>query len=146
MIKQEVDRKTLINTDEDVDVDKITRETKNIMFGCTAVKGIDRLAGHYLVGNGNGDTIKYAKDGSGQKQIDTFSGHSMGVRSCEVNKKGTRLATCCEDHSLRIWDYDSCKAHNILAGHTDVVVSTFCEIANLNLDWRLLLERVDSGE
>jgi len=39
----------------------------------------------------------------------------------EVNKTGDKMISCCADHSLRIWDYKTCKAKLLLAGHTDVV-------------------------
>jgi len=56
-------------------------------------------------------------------KLDTFSGHSMGIRSMEVNPAGTKLASGCADHSIRIWDYDTCTGQQLLAGHTDFVVS-----------------------
>ena len=52
-----------------------------------------------------------------------LSGHSMGLRSLEVSKDGKTLVSGCEDHSLRLWDYQTGKAEKILAGHRDVVVS-----------------------
>jgi WD40 repeat protein len=47
----------------------------------------------------------------------------MGTRSLEVSKDGKKMVSGCEDHSLRIWDYESLKSEKILAGHHDVVVS-----------------------
>jgi len=33
-----------------------------------------------------------------------YEGHSYGIRDVQFNHNCTRLLTCCEDHSLRIWD------------------------------------------
>ena len=45
----------------------------------------------------------------------------MGIRNIEVTKDGKKMVSSCMDHSIRIWDFETCKAQNILAGHTDVV-------------------------
>lgn len=33
-----------------------------------------------------------------------YEGHSMGLRDCQFNHNCSRMLTCCEDHSLRLWD------------------------------------------
>ena len=45
----------------------------------------------------------------------------MGVRNMEVTKDGKKMVSCCMDHSIRVWDFDTCKSEQLLAGHTDVV-------------------------
>jgi WD40 repeat protein len=89
------------------------------------VKGVEALDGHFLVGDEQGNVIKYHKELASYSKLDTFSGHSLGIRSMEVNKSGTKLATGCADHSIRIWDYATCKGEKLLAGHSDLVVSIF---------------------
>jgi WD40 repeat protein len=56
--------------------------------------------------------------------LDMFAGHSKGIRSIELSKDNQTLISGCEDHSLRIWDFNTCKSRNILVGHLDVVVSS----------------------
>jgi len=55
------------------------------------------------------------------EQVDLFSGHSSGIRNIDFSRDQQYLITCCEDHSLRIWDYETGKAKHILSGHHDVV-------------------------
>ena len=31
------------------------------------------------------------------------------------------MLSCCEDHSMRLWDYQTCEAKIILTGHRDNV-------------------------
>jgi WD40 repeat protein len=48
----------------------------------------------------------------------------MGIRSLDVSKDASTLASGCSDHSIRLWDYNSGIAQNILVGHQDVVTGT----------------------
>ena len=52
-----------------------------------------------------------------------YEGHHSAIRDQVFNKDCSRMLTCCEDHSLRLWDAHSCKAIGLFAGHTDFVVS-----------------------
>jgi len=92
------------------------------MYSCLAVRD-PQYEGEYLVGDQMGSIGKFKMDLARQKHEDTFFGHSGGIRSMEISKDGKRLASCCADHSIRLWDFATCKAQNILAGHHDVVVS-----------------------
>jgi WD40 repeat protein len=120
----------------DAELEGILKNTSNILYSCLAVKGDPEYEGHYLVGDEMGNVGKFKSDYGTESQLDTFSGHSMGIRSMEVQKG--KLLTGCMDHSIRIWDYDTCKATTILAGHHDVVVSLFFANSDLflSLDWR----------
>lgn len=53
--------------------------------------------------------------------VDLFSGHSMSIRSIDFSRDNKYLITGCEDHSLRVWDYQTGKAQHLLSGHHDVV-------------------------
>ena len=61
-----------------------------------------------LVGAEDKKITKYRYD-FGKKQplelMDTYVGHSSGIRSIEVDKNCTKILTGCMDHSLRLWDY-----------------------------------------
>jgi WD40 repeat protein len=98
-------------------------QISNQLWACTSVKGVEQLDGHFLVGDELGQIIKYKMDLAEYSKLDTFFGHSLAIRSLEVNKSGTKLASGCADHSIRIWNYESCQAEKLLAGHTDLVVS-----------------------
>lgn len=41
------------------------------------------------------------------ERVGTYLGHSNSVRSVTVNTDSTKLLSCCEDHSLRVWNYDT---------------------------------------
>jgi len=48
----------------------------------------------------------------------------MGIRSLDVSKDAMTLASGCMDHSIRLWEYKTGQAKNILCGHQDVVTGT----------------------
>lgn len=98
-------------------------EFSNIMYISRAVKGVPGEEGTFLVGAQDKTITKFQIDSEQVHVRDYYSGHSMGLRSIEVSKDGSKLASGCEDHSIRIWEYESCKPTKILAGHHDVVVS-----------------------
>ena len=107
------------------------KEISNIMFGLRTVKGVGSEEGTILVGAEDQCITKY-KFGYGDVQaVDVFKGHSMGIRSIEHNPDCTKILTGCEDHSLRTWDYTTCKPLNILSGHRDVVVSKIFHIHSI---------------
>ena len=62
MVKAEYERRTLVKTDEEVDLNQIQKETSNVMYGCLAVKSPEHLQDHYLVGDEHGNTMKYTFD------------------------------------------------------------------------------------
>ena len=53
-----------------------------------------------------------------------YEGHYAAIRDQVWNKDCSRFLTCCEDHSLRIWDTATCKPLALFAGHSDFVVSS----------------------
>lgn len=53
--------------------------------------------------------------------LQKYEGHSHGIRDVSFNKDCSKLLTCCEDHSLRIWDPKTQKPLALFAGHTDFV-------------------------
>lgn len=52
-----------------------------------------------------------------------YHGHSGAIRNCAFSPDNSKLLSCCSDASMRVWDAKSCKALNVLAGHTDLVSS-----------------------
>ena len=140
------DAKVKSTADEDVDLNKIIKETSNIIFGCYTAKAENRH-GYVLIGDQQGDISKIKVDYNKTEVESYLSGHSGAVRALEMNKEGSKIISCCADHSLRIWDFDSGKAQTILCGHQDVVVSTLSELITLlDIDWRQLHQRKHPGE
>lgn len=56
------------------------------------------------------------------EKIGFFKGHSHSIRHCEVSKSGKHLLSTNEDHSLRLWDYETYEPLLIFSGHHDIVV------------------------
>ena len=50
-------------------------------------------------------------------------GHFSSVRSIEVSDDYKYMLSSSEDHSIFMWDNETRKSVNILAGHTDLAVS-----------------------
>ena len=101
-----------------------THERSNIAYCCSTVKSED---GTFLIGSENKLISKYHFDMK-DLQIDKvgfYKGHSNSVRHVAVSRDNKYLLSCCEDHSLRLWDYKSFQPQTILAGHRDMVVSDF---------------------
>lgn len=96
----------------------------NAIYHCSGVSNVPGEENVFLVGSEDSDIQKIEIDGPGLRVRDKFCGHSMGIRSAEISKDGAKLVSGCEDHSLRVWDYQTCKAEKLLAGHGDFVVST----------------------
>jgi len=95
----------------------------NTAFCCTTVKNNPSLAGTFLVGSENKHISKMSFD-SRDLQIEKtgiFMGHSNSIRNIQVSKDCKKLLSCCEDHSLRVWDFQTCKPEIILTGHKDLV-------------------------
>lgn len=97
------------------------KEISNIMFGLRTIKGVESEDGTILVGAEDQCVTKYKFGYQGVEATNVFKGHSMGIRSIEHNPDCTKILTGCEDHSLRTWDYNTCKPLSILCGHRDVV-------------------------
>lgn len=93
----------------------------NIMYCCKTVKGPEGSDPQFLVGCEDKNILKINIDYANVDVIDKFAGHSSGIRSIQLSRDGQKLISGCEDHSLRIWDYNNCKAQSILSGHKDVV-------------------------
>jgi WD40 repeat protein len=98
-------------------------EYSNIMYISRAIKNVPGEEGTFLVGAQDKTISKFKIEGEQVYLQDQLTGHSMGLRSLEMSKDGKTLASGCDDHSLRLWDYGIGKANRILAGHHDVVVS-----------------------
>jgi len=62
IINAEKERRELVNKDDDIDLNKLAKETSNIMYGCHTVKGCEELEGVYLVGDEQGNVNKYRMD------------------------------------------------------------------------------------
>lgn len=125
LIEEKTKALQMMNTDslKDEELENLTQTTSNMLYSCIAVKGIDDLEGQFLIGDEQGVITKYSKEFEQHKKLDAFVGHSQGVRCMEVNKTGTRLISGCMDHSLRLWNYQTCEPLTIFAGHHDSVVS-----------------------
>ena len=102
---------------------KFDTEYSNTMYISRAIKGVPGQENTFLIGAQDKSITKFTLLGDQYEPTEQFHGHSMGTRSLEVSKDGSLLASGCEDHSLRIWDYQSLTPQKILAGHHDVVVS-----------------------
>lgn len=53
-----------------------------------------------------------------------YSGHSNAVRNVGLSPSESRFVSCCEDHSLRVWDSEEMEDRFLLAGHTNIVVAS----------------------
>jgi len=51
-----------------------------------------------------------------------YEGHSSTVRYIGFNSDQSRFITCCEDQSLRVWDFGNTEAKYLLSGHKDFCV------------------------
>jgi WD40 repeat protein len=96
----------------------------NTAFCSHTIKNLNKDSGVFLVGSENKHVTKYNFDFRDYtfERVGSFLGHSHSVRSVTTNKDTTRLLSSCEDHSLRIWNYDTFEPLKILAGHKDNVV------------------------
>jgi WD40 repeat protein len=84
---------------------------ENILWVCKAVVGMgEERNPEFIVGCQDSTVLKISIDYAKVDIFDRFSGHSRAVRSLEVSKDRKYLLSGCEDHSLRIWDYDQCKS------------------------------------
>jgi WD40 repeat protein len=109
------------------------------MYISRAVKGVPGQEGTFLIGAQDKTISKFQIEGEQVYLKEQFTGHSMGLRSLEVSKDGKMLASGCDDHSLRLWDYQTGKANRILAGHHDVVVSLLF-LNQIFIDWWCFFE------
>ena len=62
------------------------------------------------------------------------------MRSVTTNADVTRMLSTCEDHSLRVWNYDNYEPMLILTGHKDNVV-IINQTLIIFLEWRQIRER-----
>jgi WD40 repeat protein len=95
----------------------------NTAFCCTTVKNSQSEAGVFLVGSENKHITKYRFDFRDYEleRVGSFVGHSNSVRNVQVSKNLQHVLSCCEDHSLRVWDYNTFQPKIILTGHRDNV-------------------------
>lgn len=92
--------------------------TNNIIY---CIKAVPFDYGVFLYGAADQNVTKCKIGNFFTEQVDLFSGHSMGIRSIDFSRDQQYLITGCEDHSLRVWDYETGQAKHLLSGHHDVV-------------------------
>lgn len=92
----------------------------NIAYCCSTVKTED---GVFLIGSENKLISKYMFDKKDLQveKIGFYKGHSNSIRHVAVSKDNRHLLSCCEDHSLRLWDYKGYQPLMIFSGHHDNV-------------------------
>lgn len=84
-----------------------SHQKTNTAYCCTTVKNSPAEAGMFLVGSENKLITKfnfYQRELQIEK-IGTYHGHSNSIRNVQVSKDCKNMLSCCEDHSLRLWDY-----------------------------------------
>ncbi|ELP94475.1 hypothetical protein EIN_047780 [Entamoeba invadens IP1] len=67
----------------------------------------------------------------------TMTGHSNSILSCKFSQDSTKLVTSSGDHTVRLWDLNSCTPITTLKEHGDWV---------LNVDWHYSGRYVASGD
>lgn len=77
----------------------------------------------FLTGDENKTIKKYRYNPRMNKieWIGNYDGHSNSVRSMRTTPDANYMLSCCEDHSLRIWDFETHKCKALLSGHHDLV-------------------------
>jgi len=73
------------------------------------------------------------------EKIGFFKVHSHSIRHCEVSKSNKHLLSTCEDHSLRLWDYNNYEPLLIFSGHHDNVVRMILRVMYFRLVAHLLM-------
>ena len=119
-----------------------TNERSNIAYCCSCVRS---ETGTFLIGSENKLITKYTFDARDLEvaKVGFFKGHSNSVRHVAVSRDNSHLLSTCEDHSLRLWDYQTYQPKIIFSGHHDNVVRP--SIVML-LDGRSLRRRDDSSQ
>ncbi|EKE42773.1 hypothetical protein ENUP19_0085G0002 [Entamoeba nuttalli] len=67
----------------------------------------------------------------------TMTGHSNSILSCKFSQDSSKLGSCSGDHTVRVWDLNTCTPICTLKGHGDWV---------LNLDWHYGNKLLASGD
>ena len=57
--------------------------------------------------------------------IDTYHGHAGSIKNIQVSPECRYVLSSSEDHTLKLWEYVSCKPLTIFCGHRDIVVSIY---------------------
>ena len=94
------------------------------MYVCKTLKKIPGEENTILIGAEDQAITKVTLNQDKYEVSGLFQGHSMGIRALDVSKDAMTLASGCADHSIRLWDYKTAQAKNILCGHQDVVTGT----------------------
>lgn len=99
-----------------------TNERSNVAYCCTCVPGDE---GVFLVGTENKLISKFKFDPKYMEveKVGFYKGHSNSVRHVAVSKNNKHMLSTCEDHSLRLWDYNSFEPLVIFSGHQNNAVS-----------------------
>ena len=108
-----------------------TNERSNVAYCCTCVPGDE---GVFLVGTENKLISKFKFDPKYMEveKLGFYKGHSNSVRHVAVSKNNKYTLSSCEDHSLRLWDYNSFEPLVIFSGHQNNAVS-FLVLISLRL-------------
>lgn len=93
-----------------------TNERSNVAYCCACVPGDE---GVFLVGTENKLITKFKFDPKYMEveKLGFYKGHSNSVRHVAVSKSNKHMLSSCEDHSLRLWDYNSFEPLIIFSGH-----------------------------
>lgn len=95
----------------------------NICFSSMTYKGKDQ-GNRFLIGSESKQISRMHFD-SAQGEIvleDRFEGHSNSVRHIVCHPSNNRwVLSCCEDHSMRLWDGEDRSTQLLFTGHTDLV-------------------------
>lgn len=100
----------------------VSHHKTNAVFCCQSVRNAENT-GCFLVGSEDKHITRFFFDYR-DYQLDktgVYKGHSNSVRNIQVSKDMKHVLSCCEDHSLRLWDYQSLEPLIIFTGHRDNV-------------------------
>jgi WD40 repeat protein len=96
----------------------------NIAYCCYTMKTPESQKGTFLIGSENKLITKFEFDHRDNdiEKVGHFAGHSNSVRNLQMAPSGKYLLSTCEDHSMRLWDYQTFDPLLIFSGHHDNVV------------------------
>jgi len=104
----------------------------NTAFCCHTIKD-PKHGDVFLVGAEDKHITKYSFDSRDLElaKLGSYMGHSNSVRAVDTSKSNKHMLSSCEDHSLRVWDYETYEPLLILSGHKDNVVSKISNAINV---------------
>ena len=94
----------------------------NTVFCSKAIP--DDANGTFLVGTEQKIMEKYQFDEkeNALESVEKLYGHSNSIRNINLSADKSLLLSSCEDHSLRVWNYEKSQGMFLLSGHKDLVV------------------------